>query len=259
MNQWEFVAESLKQLRDEVRSLKKRFGDQDLEEETSLGAPVIQTAFGTPTAGGGQGAAQNQFVCIVSSVDVPNRTAYVARAMPTLSTVVGTPWAQAPGTQSLLAVKVPASVSVPAPGDTVLITGTGLNDAGVVYGLFGASGGTQQVRLISVDDDYLVCKTLDNSLNLGSEELRVAKSYKLRRSPFDGETLNGLTFNYTSSVQRTVTTTLGSSQTQYVIPAYRAGTDILYITTSMTSVEDDLGDFCKYIDLNTDGRGWAST
>lgn len=253
MNEWQVIAEVLKRLTDRVKLLERRLDDRDQVDEADLGEPLLASTPRNPATG----SSLLQLVTIVCSSFPSTKSIYVQRALPTTSTA--TPWAVDGSHAGLLKVNVPDGVAVPEVGSTQLITFTGVTSNGATHGLFGGGGGASQFRVKAVYADMVKCRTLDQSLNEGTNDIYVAKPYKIRQSPFDGQTLYGLSFSYTSSpTVRTVTNTLGSTLTQYVIPAFRDDLDIIYGISTTTNVPNSLGGYCTYVDMNNDHRGWAS-
>lgn len=72
----------------------------------------------------------------------------------------------------------------------------------------------------SIFDDYILCKLVgDYGPTTGT--IAVAKPFLLRRSPFDGHTIHGLTYAYSDSLTRTVTRVSDSLQElQIVAPTW---------------------------------------
>ena len=252
---WILVMRMIKELRQEVRSLRARVNDEDSEEESSVDEPVTEFAPDNPLMGGGVGSLQ--FITIVATADEATRTILGRVALPTTDT--STFWVADPSNSILYPAKIPAGQDMPEAGDTVLITFTGLTSLGALYGVFGAGGGgATQYRLKSVHADMLVCRTLSVSLVEGSEDVKIAKAWKQRVTPFDGVTSFGITYAYsTNYTARTVTTTTGSSQVQAIVPAFRADVDLIYAISTQTSVPDSAGGYLTLIDMNNDQRGWA--
>lgn len=115
----------------------------------------------------------------------------------------------------------------------------------------------------SVSDDHLVCRTWDGT-NEGTVDIKVAKPYILRRTPFHGKTLtvngNTLTYSYASGTQRTVTKS-GGSETQIIVPGYVA-TGSGYQGNQVWAARCDAGvtvsgETVFLVDVNIDGRMWA--
>lgn len=99
----------------------------------------------------------------------------------------------------------------------------------------------------------------DTMLVVGEEVGEVAKPATLRRTPFDGENINGITYSYNSNDERTATLSNGVQETQRVIPLleeHEATIFVAWIPTG-TGVSDSNGEPIHWLDLNVDGRAWA--
>lgn len=121
----------------------------------------------------------------------------------------------------------------------------------------GKTGGSPVLvlTLVSHENDYLVCEDADTN------EYIVAKVYELRRTPFDGETIGGITYTYASASEREASD--GASppelETQFITPAYVVGAEIYAIKVQgNTGVEttDSPPVPILYIEMNQ-GRAWA--
>jgi hypothetical protein len=104
--------------------------------------------------------------------------------------------------------------------------------------------------LVSHELDYLVCTDVNgNTVN-------VAKPYELRSTPFDGNTINGVTYTYASSSEREATDGT-DTETQFITPNYVVGADIYASKIrSGTGVSTGGGDPILYIETDQ-GRAWA--
>ena len=151
---------------------------------------------------------------------------------------------------------------------------TGSTGAAAIYDRTGAhqrsvhSGGDVEVRrfrFVSSQNDYVIAQqwegTDENGDDVWGKQERVAKPWKLRRTPFHGQTINGITYSYTGIDQRTATR--GSDEeTQVIVPAYYAGGDYhdelrcIKGQIGGTGVEVNDEDVL-WSDLNVDGRAWA--
>jgi len=116
-------------------------------------------------------------------------------------------------------------------------------------------------KVVSVQADYLVCNPYDG-IEAGTDAAYVALPYLLRRSPFDGTMRAGITYTYTSNIQRTASD--GSdTETQVIVPSYEVG-DLIFavqgVTRGTAAESTDAANITKpldWLDLNTDGRAWA--
>lgn len=128
--------------------------------------------------------------------------------------------------------------------------------------------GIARLRVKSVNDDHLVCRTWDGTTE-GTTDINVAKPYVLRKTPYHGKTItfNGvaLTFTYTNGFTRTVAKS-GGSETQIIIPAYTGtgtgyGGEEIYAAFAPTGLKINAGQSNEEIigltDMNYDGRMWC--
>jgi hypothetical protein len=117
----------------------------------------------------------------------------------------------------------------------------------------GAAGGSPVLvlSLVTHNNDYLVCE--DSAFNTFS----VAKPYELRRTPFDTETINGVTYTYASASERSATDGV-DTETQYITPDYVAGHEIYAIKPKGGTglVDGDTNDII-WLEVNQ-GRAWAA-
>jgi hypothetical protein len=109
-----------------------------------------------------------------------------------------------------------------------------------------------QVEVQSQEDDYLKCRTLDASGNTGPNDIYVMKPWTLRRSPFDGQTVNGVSYAYASHWSRTA----DGEESQLITQDYFAGA-VIYVMNMNISIEVETGIFTRMIDVNADARAWA--
>lgn len=136
----------------------------------------------------------------------------------------------------------------------------------------GSAGTSQRMLVTAIFADYLQCTGPDGSV-------RVAKPWRLRRRPFNGNTVtftdelgNNYSVTYTydggdvsASVRRSVSIVSAGvatfTETQVVIPRIKVNFDYIDVIESGngTGVVDadaiDLG--ITLIDINSDGRAWA--
>ena len=126
----------------------------------------------------------------------------------------------------------------------------------------GQSGGARAFIIKAVQGDYLECHTLDRVDGVpkeGTDTINVARPYTLRRTPFDGFIVNGITYDYSTDQQRTAT--MGTTvEEQFVTPDYLVGQTIMAALMRGDTAAVDEGVPQVYIpweDLNVDGRAWA--
>lgn len=131
-------------------------------------------------------------------------------------------------------------------------SGTGARMALVHLACLEPPSAAVRMRVKTIQGDYLSCLTWDGSTE-GTDPIAVARPWDLRRSPFDGQTVNGISYTYTSDVQRTATLT-GVSEIQLITPDYFVDAEIFVIsaTTGVTAS----GNPVHYLDLNTSARAW---
>jgi hypothetical protein len=126
----------------------------------------------------------------------------------------------------------------------------------VFGGILGA-----QMKIASVDGDYLVCHSWDGT-SAGTADISVARPYLLRRTPFDGTAgRNSITYAYTDDQTRTATKSGEADITEVVTPSYVAG-DIIYAAAGIrggTDAEDDDAAALVWLDLNVDQRAWCES
>jgi hypothetical protein len=119
----------------------------------------------------------------------------------------------------------------------------------------------QQMKVASIAGDYITCYTFDGVVT-GTDEITVAKPWMLRRTPFDGETRNGITYTYSDDVTRDASDDDGT-ETQVIVPSYVVG-DLIYAERNIiggTSLEITMPDNTKrqvaWMDTNRDARAWS--
>lgn len=110
------------------------------------------------------------------------------------------------------------------------------------------------VRVKSVQDDYLVCRAWDG-VTEGVSDLLVAKPYLLRRTPFHGKTVNGLTYSFVSATQVSVTS--GTTTETWVITRPYSENDLLFVAPAGSTGVNYGTVAVTLFDLNADGRAWA--
>jgi len=116
-----------------------------------------------------------------------------------------------------------------------------------------------QFKVKTHTGDFLVCRLYDSAASgsgsgdSGTFDVWVAKPYLLRRSPFSGQTRNGVTYTYDSASARSGTTG-GTAQQEAITPSYQVD-DIIYGFKNING-EADVTD-CHWVDVNCDGRSWA--
>ena len=120
----------------------------------------------------------------------------------------------------------------------------------------------KRVGFSEIDGDLLICRGWDGEVE-GEKDVYVAKSFLLRRSPFDKKIRDGITYDYfISSVGRRAKD-INDNQTEFqvVIPKYVIG-DLIYATSKVIGeiagvvvpkgIEKPI-----WLDNNNDARAWA--
>lgn len=119
-----------------------------------------------------------------------------------------------------------------------------------------------QGELVSVSADHIIVREYriypsPTPPVVGSTSILVAKPYLLRRTPFDGQTRDGVSYTYVTDQQRTAT--IGPDQrTEHVTPGYVVG-DLVYCLRAVlngTGVESG-GAIIGALEL-AGGRTWAA-
>jgi len=107
----------------------------------------------------------------------------------------------------------------------------------------------------SVTADYLTCKELDADDAETGDTLYVMKPWLMRRSVFDGQTVNNVSYTYSSDTERVATPSGGDPEDQLVTQDYYIGAKIIVGTKKTES--DAGGNATQYYDVNDSGRAWA--
>lgn len=116
----------------------------------------------------------------------------------------------------------------------------------------GGGSAVQQFKFKSMGGDYIYAAPWDGTTE--GAQIKVAKPYLLRRTPFDGKSRNGISYTYSADDAREATNGTDIEQ-QSIIPTYVVG-DIVYAARAViggTEVED-----VTYVDVNADARAWAA-
>ncbi|GAG50176.1 unnamed protein product, partial [marine sediment metagenome] len=119
----------------------------------------------------------------------------------------------------------------------------------------------QRFRVKSQSNDYLTCRTwnpLVDSGEEGSVNIKVAKPYLLRRTPFDGESITygeqTIDYSYTSSHERHADDGV-DDEDQIIVPAYFVDDEILAVRNMAggSGIDEIIWE-----DINNAGRFWAA-
>lgn len=157
----------------------------------------------------------------------------------------------------LVTVDVPSNLTMPAQNDIVGAFYAGnYGDSKPRFVLLGAAGGSLQCRVNSEFGDYLAVTKIASGTTTGTI-FNVAKPYSLRKTPFDGVTNNGVTRVYSTNLTRVASNT-EFGQVEVIIPNYNLGSDHIYVAGVDHSDVFVSSEELKFIDLNVDGRAWAS-
>lgn len=272
------IAQLIIDIQREVRALKQnqRLRDKEFELEASeepqdVGGqlPATTADYKTP-------------VTIVTSI-VDDTCIMVKRQVPNAA---GEGWTDDPDLTTELEVTLPTGVSPPDVGRIVQPVYTGLyqiNTLGTTvslprYGLFGAGGGAlKQYLVVEELDDALRCRSFIGSgvgtPTIGTEDIFVAKPWRLRRNPWEsiGTEVFSITYVYSAISDggngTREATGFNNDEIQKLTPSYIASFDIIYagvvdggtdvsIVTTVTST-GTVSQLLNILDFNTCGRVWA--
>ena len=115
-------------------------------------------------------------------------------------------------------------------------------------------------QIVTIHDDYLACTVYDERRQLAGGNVKVAKPWMLRRTPFDGIAIvypNGQTITYTYVDDRERDADDGATnETQVMTPDYYVG-EVIDAFEKMTGVLLPDGTYAIWQDRNTCGRFWA--
>jgi hypothetical protein len=126
----------------------------------------------------------------------------------------------------------------------------------------GTTGNARRFRLKSVHGDYIVARTWDGTTE-GSEDVKLAKPWLLRRSPFEEggahDDRDGASFYYITDSERIVQDADGWPTFEMVEPPYLADDEINTVGTVIggTGVEVG-GEKLRRMDRNIDARRWGT-
>lgn len=112
-----------------------------------------------------------------------------------------------------------------------------------------------QFKVQFLEDNYLGCKTW-NGETLGDALVYIALPWTLRRSTYDGVTVNSWTYAYVSQGERHASRMGYSTSTQVIWPAYQFGA-VIYAMRVAQPLGIAVGDVkVRWQDLNVDARQW---
>jgi hypothetical protein len=115
-----------------------------------------------------------------------------------------------------------------------------------------------QAMIYEIGDDVLTCHYIfpdENGVDVAdtSHEVLVWKPWTLRRTPFDGKTVNGINYTYVSEHERSAVEG-AVEEDQLVTPDYFVNAIIFVAPINVAPVNGYSDDM---IDVNVDGRAWA--
>lgn len=127
----------------------------------------------------------------------------------------------------------------------------------ITYTMAG-SPGPMQMSLVSLQTDYVQAHPFVNGSVVVGTTLNVALPYLNRRTPFDGHTVNGVSYTYSANNQRTATSG-GTTENQKLTQDYYSGL-IFYATVITQPVTVTIGGNATslyLLDLNTNAHAWC--
>lgn len=118
-----------------------------------------------------------------------------------------------------------------------------------------------QFRFVGFGGDFLLGRVFDG-VNVGAEDVKIAKPYLLRNSTFNFRTREGVTYRAVGTHQR-IATKVGTSpperEIQVIVEPYLED-DLIYATAHVKGGVDVSSDGVPllWVDDNRDGRAWAA-
>lgn len=116
-----------------------------------------------------------------------------------------------------------------------------------------------QYQLATVHPDYLECHPLksDGTVNMDVSH-NIAKPHGLRKTGWDGQTINGIAYSAYSAdgTQRTATIG-GKDAVEKITPDYVAAFSVIVAYGASLDLTADDGSKIRLLDANDDGRQWA--
>jgi hypothetical protein len=128
--------------------------------------------------------------------------------------------------------------------------------------------GLQQMLVQSQTADHLICHRLDSAglsggveqWDEGSVDVYVRKPPTLQRTRYDGLTIAGKSYSYSSNSVRTVTSG-DTTERQQITEDYLSGFTVIYAALcnamEATDPDDTSSERTPLVDINLDGRAWA--
>lgn len=109
----------------------------------------------------------------------------------------------------------------------------------------------RQFIFLEMNDDTITVGELDDI----AHTVEIAKPYLLQRTPFDGETRDGVTYTYTDGETRSATDGV-TTEDQVIVPAYVINDIIVAARLTAENLKNQL--YAEWLDINADGRAWAA-
>lgn len=116
--------------------------------------------------------------------------------------------------------------------------------------------------ITAINNDYLTISYQPDGLD-EAEDVLIAKPFMLRKTPFDGQTVNSITYAYDEDDEnKRIATEDGEDREEYLRPAYYVGEEITIARIPQEiTVENDSGAEIelRYVDANTSGKSWVES
>lgn len=113
-----------------------------------------------------------------------------------------------------------------------------------------------RMRFKSQGNDYIVCRRWDGTTE-GTEDVRVAKPWKLRHDADNYGTVTSLATTSASEVDVDDGGGGEDAETWIITPSYETNDEIYALAVGGTGVTVS-GDELRFIDMNVDGRAWRA-
>jgi len=115
-----------------------------------------------------------------------------------------------------------------------------------------------RMRVQSVSDDHLVCRPWRGG-DISAVDILVAKPWELRKTGWDGETIGGITYTYSSGTARSATDGV-DTENQVIGPPYTLSggyVDLVAIRNVQGGTDVTVaGKAVEWLDLNLAARRW---
>lgn len=257
------IFELIGNMKKEINTLNRKVGLMERSEELAA-ADQAQDA----------SAQDNQNISYVTQVtSIISETQFAAKIMAP-NGGSGDPFIEdAQFSGKILTVDVPANITLPGVDDIVDVKFVGAIGAGTdadpvtaKYALFGAGGGGGTVRYLvtAIGDDTLTCRTFADCV-IGGEDIFIARPFEIQKSAWDGKTINGITYTYSTPLVRVATdaASVGLQIIQEIIPSYVLNFTQIAASTLEGGTGLTIGNSppvdVTLVDINKGARGWART